>query len=150
MAGSDSSSWKLLIYPLIILMVLGASITFFIKPFVDAGIPAPTNPNAIIGYLSNVVYNGDPYQFIPSNTNDTEVTLGSIFGFGLKIILFPVFGLEGSIYRFIVPEPMRAFLREEVNAISYLPEVIQKIIIIIFVACFGYLLFVLATMLIPH
>lgn len=142
MAVSESGSWKLLIYPIIVILILGITINFFVKPFVDAGVPAPTNPNPLLNTARSLLLTGTPFGEVNTSAANNTVAKVTI----ITLILNPIFIIPSLIYQFVIPAPLLEFFDTELNAISYLPVIMQDFILTIVTISVGYALYVLVAM----
>jgi hypothetical protein len=129
MSASDSGTWKLIIYPLVIILVIGLVLNITLQPFLDSGI-YPNNANQT-----------EMTQFNTFLTSGLEVTIDiPLLGEWTPVIPSPVQ---------LVPTFMRDFLSEQITILAYLPTVILIPLMIIFSVAFAYVLWVLIGMWIP-
>lgn len=140
MAVSDSGSWKLIIYPLAIIIIFGTIITIMIQPFLDNGIPAESQPSQFGETLIDLV-----------ETGNIDLNLST----ATTIILFPLIGatmLTADIVSAILPQDIKDFIADSIRVYYYIPEPFQTIItafLIVTFICIAYGVYVMATMLIP-
>ena len=130
MAVSDSGSWRLLIYPLIIIFVIAFVMNMTIKPFIDSGVSAPNNLTIFETAMINTFNYGFPI-------NQTFTFL--VFTIDIGDIVTP-------IYNFVVPQTIKDFMSEQVLMFSYLPNIVKYPLLVLLLISLGYAIYVLIVM----
>lgn len=115
MSNTDSGVWKLLIYPLAIIFVIGIILNLVITPFLDNGIyPSGVNQSNV-DYLRNITENGIPFEIhVPLLllTLDWVAVAPSPIGF--------------------LPQFLRNFIVDQILILTYIPYQIYYPLIILF------------------
>jgi hypothetical protein len=133
MATAESGTWKLLLYPVIIIFVIGVVLNLVVTPFTDGGVVIEKHPTFFSSSMQNIIDTGNVFNIsvisIPLIITTLDIPVPNIFH--------------------LIPNSALVFIQQQVNIYSWLPEVIQIPIAIIFIFCFAYALWVLVAMLIP-
>ena len=140
MAVSDSGSWKLIIYPLAFIIIIGSITTLIVRPFLDNGLTMDSQPTQFGETLIQLVETGN----IQFNLTATE-----------SVIFFPFVAgaaLTADIVSAILPQTLKDFVADSIRVYYYLPDPIQSIVtalLVISFVCIAYGIYVMGTMLIP-
>lgn len=111
---TDIGSWKLIIYPVIIIIVFGGLLSITTKPLIDNGLEVNKNSLGILNNLHDLAMGNLP-------TNSTTSLFWSIIS--------PV---PKTIYDFIVPDSIKVYIAADITALSYMPnEVLIPITIVL-------------------
>lgn len=129
MAVADSGSWKLIIYSLVIIFIVGFVLNMTISPFIDSGIQVQNETTPIQTGLENIVSTGNVF-------NITEIDLWLV-----TIPVPNVFNLIG--------DSGKTFMMNQIHIFTWLPTAIQIPILIIILVAFIYVVWTLIAMLIP-
>lgn len=133
MSASDSGSWKLLIFPFMIIFIIGIVFNLVVQPFVDNGVPINNEPSFIVSAMQNIIATGNIFNVsvisIPLLVTTLDIPVPNIFN--------------------IFPDSIQSFIINQVTIFSYLPTEIQVPLAIIITLSFIYALYVLFTMAIP-
>jgi len=142
MSSAEAGTWKLLIYPMIIILLVGAVLGFVLAPFVEdeatfvqyASINANnSNYSETFNALQTTINTGNPFNIsvisIPLIVTTIDISLPNIFT------------LFGS--------PVKDFLISEIIIFAYIPLWLLIPIEIIFLVSFIYVLWYLMASLIP-
>lgn len=135
MGASDSGSWKLIIYPLIIVVVIGVILNLILQPFISAGVPTQAQASPTAQVIVNLIQYGVPQ-------NSTSGVFG-IFGIFNPLTLF------FSPLSLVLPQSIKDYMVTQVYTFYYLPSWIQVPLLVILSFSVGYGLYVAFTMLIP-
>lgn len=129
MATADSGSWKLLIYPIMIIFIIGLVLNLTVKPFVDDGQNVDYLNSTLRNKLVDIVNTGNVF-------NITEIDLW--------VVTIPVpnqFDVLGDTGKTVIID--------QINIFTYIPTWLQIPLILIITVCFVYAIWVLISMLIP-
>lgn len=135
MGASDSGSWKLIIYPIIIVVAIGLLFSLILQPFISAGVTPDISASPTAQTIVNLIQYGVPQ-------NSTTGIFG-IFGIFNPLTLF------FSPISLVVPQGVKDFMITQVYTFYYMPSWIQVPILVILSISIGYGLYVAFTMLIP-
>ena len=129
MSTADSGTWKLAIYPIVILLVVGIILNLAMTPFLDAGI-------------------------YPDNANQTEINaFTDVVTTGLEISVdIPILGTWTPVIPSpiqLLPSFMQDFIVTQITILGYIPAIILVPLLIIGAVAIIYLLWALIGMWIP-
>ena len=130
MSTAESGTWKLLLYPILIIFVIGVVLNLTITPFIESGISVESNPTFFSSTMQSIISTGNVF-------NMTEIDILGFFSIPIPNIFH------------ILPDSALTFIQTQIEIYSWLPEIVQIPLAIIFIFCIAYALWVLIAMLIP-
>jgi len=147
MGTKDSGTWKLIVYPLMIIFVIGFFLNLAITPYIENGInPTQINSTNYTDPLKNFVQNG-----IEANITVFQFNVSSTFSFLPNLHFGGInLGSLGLINPFdAVGQVGKDFISTQIDIFNYLPEAIQLPILLILIVCFVIAIISIITWFIP-
>jgi hypothetical protein len=147
MGTKDASTWKLIIYPLMIIFIVGFFLNLAITPYLDSGITVDTtNSSNITLPIKNVIQNG-----VTTNITLFDFNFTSTFSF-LPNLEFG--GVNVGEISFpnpfnIIGQTGKDFLFTQIDIFNYLPIYLQTPLLIILALCFIIAIISIITWFIP-
>lgn len=134
MGTKDSGTWKLIVYPLMIIFALGFFFNLAITPYLDSGIAINNNNQ------SNLT---NPIKQTIQNGVSTDITVFD-FNFTSTFSFLPNLEFGGvNLGEISFPNPFdiigqtgKDFLYTQIDIFNYLPEFLQLPLLIILAVCF--------------
>jgi len=118
--------WKLIVYPIAVILILGIILNITVYPFLDSGLALPNNPSFFTGTAYSIIDSGNVF-------NITSIEIPYLFNIAIPNI-FDLF-----------PAEVITFIKNQVSIFEVLPLTIQIIIGIILILCLALGLFSLVT-----
>lgn len=129
MGGVEVGTWKLLLYPIALILFLGIFANMLISPLVEEGVTVETQDNQMVQITSTMITDGVPFDV-------------NILGFNLLSLINP--------FWYFIPTVLKEFIANQILIFLYLPSWMQGIVAGVFILCsisIAYSLYVLLTML---